>query len=90
MSSEYGDIYESGHPWSGDEAPSISLIAKWHDEGRTCAECAEEFTQPHGHPVVCQHCKNQGSELPQASHPERSKEEFANRARKRRKAKESK
>lgn len=26
--------------------------------GLYCSECSTEFTQPHGHPVVCHYCWN--------------------------------
>lgn len=66
------------------DAPSINLIAKWHDEGRTCAECGTEFVKAHGQPTACEFCKRRGSEYPVATHAEKNQEAHKQQARKRR------
>lgn len=83
----YPDYDEAGI--ERDE-PSLSLIAKWHDEGRTCGECGTEFTEANGEPSSCDYCKRRGSDLPLSKHPEANKEAHKQRARKARKHKENK
>lgn len=73
--------------WTEPDEPSLSLIAKFHDEGRTCGECGAQFSEANGVPSSCQFCKRKGSTLPLSKHPEVNTEAFKERARKRRKEK---
>lgn len=63
--------------------------------GMECCECAEPFVRAHGFVTACAHCwpkltAAEQAKVQRASHEEATAAFFANAARKRRKAKESK
>jgi hypothetical protein len=82
------EIYHMGD--DVDTGPSISRLAMLHDSGKACGDCGSEFTAANGVPSSCETCCNMGSEYPLTQHPEVNTEAHKQRARQRRKAKESK
>lgn len=67
-------------------APTAKKLREATESGVICADCGSQFTERSDVMVCCQHCKNQGSELPVSTFPEVNREAHRDRARKQRRS----